>query len=189
MIHRILSKVCLHCILSVIFCISIWLVKQNCYECFSIKDVLQEVESWNGTGGVRAQTLTSILQAWHSWINLRCRESGDVDLPEGNHREGGRDISGRLLMHLQMWACWSAVSAVGKSGSSWVPDGHWGEMRRDKAGVGGSSLEWQQLRQTGPALMLCLSSCHLGDLQALTTVTSFLLSTSHTHFSLDSLYH
>lgn len=113
-------------------------MKQNCYECFSIKDVLQEVESWNGTGGVRAQTLTSILQAWHSWINLRCRESGDVDLPEGNHREGGGDISGRLLMHLQMWACWSAVSAVGKSGSSCVVSAwrslRWDEERQSRCG-------------------------------------------------------
>lgn len=125
-----------------------------------------------------AQPLTSVLQPWHSWIHLRCRESGDV-----------------WRWWRQLWqaadappgvGCWSTVSAVGESGGG-VPEGHCGEMERGR-GVGGSSLERQRQRQAGPALMLPLCSSPRWS-SGTTSCDFILLSTSHTHFSLDNLYH
>lgn len=88
----------------------------------------------------------------------------------GTIKEGGGEICGRLLMHLLVGAYWSAGSAVGEE--SWM----WSGRSKDKLEPASNSD-------------LTPPSCNHNNLQKVIAVTSFLLSTSHTNFSLDNLYH
>lgn len=91
-----------------------------------------------------------------------------MDLPEENHKgRWWRSLLGLAVM----WTCWSVVSEL-----------------EGRAGCGGSDSGKDKMEPTLTyALSLPLS--HHSDLQAVIAITSFLLSTSHTNFSLDSLYH
>lgn len=94
-------------------------------------------------------------------------ETWAADLSE-NQREGG-EICVRLLMLLLVW---SQVSSV----SSWKNSWTWSGRNQDKLEVASTSDFY-------------LPSSHPNNLQSIMTVTSFLLSITHTIFSLDNLFH
>ena len=72
-------------------------------------------------------------------------------------------------MLLLVWACWQQCQQL---------------ARGVGPGVTAAETSW-----THPHLCHVSPSSHHSDLQAVIAVTSFLLSTSHTNFPLDNLYH
>lgn len=111
----------------------------------------------------------ALLKHGHNGTNLSCREPGNlgswpVREPKGRWRN--------LYKAVMVLLVWSQVSSV----SSWKNSWTWSGRNQDKLEVARTSDFY-------------LPSSHPNNLQSIMTVTSFLLSITHTIFSLDNLYH